>query len=75
MKSTVSGVFEDLQFKISEGYKQNWDSQQGRDRKTSTLVPALLDFKLEVFKYQWNIRPHATVISKFGETPSVHPWP
>ena len=24
MKSTVSGVFEDLKFKISEGYKQNW---------------------------------------------------
>ena len=24
MKSTVSGVFEGLKFKISEGYKQNW---------------------------------------------------
>ena len=24
VKSTVSGVFEDLKFKISEGYKQNW---------------------------------------------------
>ena len=23
VKSTVSGVFEDLKFKISEGYKQN----------------------------------------------------
>ena len=24
MKSTVSLVFEDLEFKISEGYEQNW---------------------------------------------------
>ena len=24
MKSTVSWVFEDLKFKISEGYNQNW---------------------------------------------------
>ena len=24
MKSTVSGVVEDLKFKISEGYDQNW---------------------------------------------------
>ena len=24
VKSTVSGVFEDLKFKISEGYQQNW---------------------------------------------------
>ena len=24
MKSTVSWVFEDLKFKISEGYDQNW---------------------------------------------------
>ena len=45
MKSTASGVFEDLKFKISEGYKQNWN------------------FKLNVVKYQWNFRPHATVIS------------
>jgi hypothetical protein len=29
-------------------------------------------FKLKVLKYQWNFRPQATVISKFGETPNVH---
>ena len=28
-------------------------------------------FKLKVLKYQWNFRPHAPVISKFGETPNV----
>ena len=55
-------VFENLKFKISEGYKLNWDSQQGRDRKTSILVLAFWNFKLKVLKYQWNFRPHATVI-------------
>ena len=43
----------------------NWDSQQGRDRKTSILVLAFWNFKFKVLKCQWNIRPHATVISKF----------
>ena len=41
----------------------NWDSQQGRDRKTSILVLAFWNFKFKVLKYQWNFRPHATVIS------------
>ena len=81
MKATVFGVFEDLKFQISEGYEQNWNfpvstlldvSVQGRDRKTSILVLAFCDFKLKVLKYQWNFRPHVTVISKFGETPKVH---
>ena len=86
MKSTVSGVIEDLKFKISEGYKQNWslfvgvflylyfhklkfwlpqlnwDSQQGRDRKTPILVLAFWNFKVKVLKCQWNFRPQATVI-------------
>ena len=53
MKSTVSGVFEDLQFKISEGYRQNW---------SFFVVLAVSVY----FKYQWNFRPHPT---KFGETP------
>ena len=36
-----------------------WDSQQGRDRNTSTLVLAFWNFKLKVLKCQWNFRPHA----------------
>ena len=31
----------------------------------------------EVLKYKWNFRPHATVISKFGETSNIFlflPW-
>ena len=52
MKSTVFEVFEDIKFKIS-GYKQ-----------TSILVLAFWNFKLKVLKYQWNFRPHTTVISK-----------
>ena len=47
----------------------SWDSQQGRDRKTSILVLAFWNFQLKVLKYQWNFWPHASVISKFGETP------
>ena len=53
--TTVSGVFQDLNFKISEGLDQNrscpesalwlsqfsWDSQQGRLRTTSVLVNLL----------------------------------
>ena len=52
-----------------EGYKKNWsysvsallnwDSQQGRDRNTSTLVLAFWNLKLKVLKCQWNFRPHA----------------
>ena len=71
MKYTVSRVFEDLKFKISEGCKQNWsfpvsalnwDSQQGRARKTSILVLAFWNFKLKVLKYPSNCRLHATMI-------------
>ena len=40
----------------------NWDSQQGRNRKTSILVLAFWNFKCKVLKYEWNFRPHATVI-------------
>ena len=29
-------------------------------------------FKSKVPKYQWNYRPHATVVSKFGETPNIY---
>ena len=37
VKSTVSWVFEDLKFKISEGYDQNWSEssenlKQGQDK-------------------------------------------
>ena len=77
VKSAVSGVFEDLKIKISEGYKQNWSfpvpallavsakSQQGRDRKTSILPVAFWNFKLKVLKYPRNCRLHATLILKF----------
>ena len=40
----------------------SWDSQQGRDRKTTILILALWNFKLKVLKFQWNFRPHDTVI-------------
>ena len=39
LKDTVSGVFEDLKFKISEDSDQQ--DQQGRVRTTSILVPAI----------------------------------
>ena len=54
MKSTVSGVFEDLKFKISEDYKQSklsFPVRAGRERKTSILVLTFRDFKLKVLKY------------------------
>ena len=58
MKSTVSWVFEDLKFKISEGYDQNWcfpDSAQlavsaelrqltGQTQENTNLGPNLLKF-------------------------------
>ena len=34
--------------------------------------PSLWNFKLKVLKYQRNFRPHATVISQFGETRNLH---
>ena len=65
MKYTVFWVLEDLKFKVSEGYDQNWcfpDSAQlavstklrqltGQSQENTTLGPNLL---------------------KFGETPYVH---
>ena len=36
------------------------------------LVLAIWSFKVKVLKYQWNFRPNATLISKFGETPNLH---
>ena len=44
----------------------SWDSQQGRGRKTSTLLVAFWNSKSKVLKYQWNFRPHATVIPNLG---------
>ena len=58
MKSTVSGVVEDLKFKISEGLDQNWcfpDSAQlavsaklrqltGQSQENTNLGPNLLKF-------------------------------
>ena len=58
MKSTVSWVFEDYKFKISEGYDQNWcfpDSAQlavsaklrqltGQSQENTNLGPNLLKF-------------------------------
>ena len=58
LKSTVSWVFEDLKFKISEGYNQNWcfpDSAQlavsaklrqltGQSQENTNLGPNLLKF-------------------------------
>ena len=58
VKSTVSWVFEDLKFKISEGYDQNWcfpDSAQlavsaklrqltGQSQENTNLGPNLLKF-------------------------------
>ena len=52
-----------------------WRSQtkQGRDWKNSILLIAFSNFKLEVLKYQWNFRPHATQRAKFAE--KVHKSP
>ena len=58
MKATISGVFEDLKFKITEGYDQNWcfpDSAQlavsaklrqltGQSQENTNLGPNLLRF-------------------------------
>ena len=58
LESTVSWVFEDLKFKISEGYDQNWcfpDSAQvavsaklrqlnGQSQENTNLGPNLLEF-------------------------------
>ena len=58
MKATVSGVVEDLKFKISEGYDQNWyfpDSAQlavsvqlrqltGHSQEITNFGPNLLKF-------------------------------
>ena len=53
LKDTVSGVFEDLKFKISEDSDQQ--DQQGRVRTTSILVQAFWNFKIKVLKYSHSI--------------------
>ena len=54
-------------------FQNTWDSQQGRDRKTSILVLVFWNFKVKVLEYQWNVRPHwhAIMILKFGDTPDI----
>ena len=42
----------------------------GQRQENFNFGPSLLKFK--VLKYQWNFRPHGTVITKFVETPIVH---
>ena len=39
MKATVSGVFEDLKFKISEGYDQNWSERSEILNLRSSTTP------------------------------------
>ena len=55
VKSTVSWVFEDLKFKISEGYDQNW-------------VRTFWNFKLKVLNYSRNCSLHATLIPNLVKT-------
>ena len=49
---------------VSPSLVSNWDSQQGRGRKTSILLVAFWNFKLKVLKYPRNCRLHATLILK-----------
>ena len=44
VRSTVSWVFEDLKFKISEGYDQNWCFPDSAQLAVSALGPNLLKF-------------------------------
>ena len=86
MWSKVSLVFEDFKFKTSNVSRKievllylpclvvGLQPKQGRDWKTSILLVAFSNFKLKVLKYQWNFRPHTTVILKFGDTPKVGIW-
>ena len=63
VKATVSGVFQDITYKISEGSDQfSWDSHQGRLRTTSILVRAFWNFKCKVLKYSRNCIIHYTLI-------------
>ena len=73
VKTTVSEVFEDLKFKISEGSDQNWscpesqfswDSQQGRVRTTSILV----------LIYSINCNLHNTLIPNLVKPLNCTPW-
>ena len=71
VKSSVSGVFEDLKFTISEGYEQDWSfpvsvlirleaggsqAKQGRDWKTSIFLGAFWNFSLQItVLWSWNL--------------------
>ena len=55
VKSKVSWVFEDLKFKISEGYDQNWCFPDSAQLAVSVL---------KVLKYPRNCRLPATLIQK-----------
>ena len=80
----ISLVFEDFDFKILEGYKQNWSfpvsalfsfgasrlqPKKDRDWKTSILLVAFWNFKIKVLKYLWSYRLHATLMPKVSKNP------
>ena len=58
MKSTVSWVYEDLKFKISEGYNQNWSEPSEIFNLRFSTTPETVAF-----------RPYLD--TKLGETPNV----
>ena len=73
VKATVSGVFQDITYKISEGSDQfSWDSHQGRLRTTSISFQAVGNFKLKVLKYSRNCSLHNTLILNLVEPLNVY---
>ena len=72
VKATVSWVFEDLKFRISEGSDQNWDSQLGRIRTISVLVRAFWNSKLKVLKHSRKMCSSQYLDTKLGETLNLH---
>ena len=75
--------FEDIKFKIPEGYEQNWSFSvstllavsvstvsTGQRQKNLNFGPSLLKFQFKVLKYQWT--NGGTMMSKFGDTPNIY---
>ena len=50
-------------------FQVSWNSQQGRARKTSILILAFWNFKLQVLKHPRNCRLHATLILNLTKPP------
>ena len=70
VKSTVSWVFEDLKFKISEGYDPNWCFPDSAQLAVSAKLRQLLNWA-ESGTHQFGSEPSEILILRSSTTPKT----